>query len=83
MLLVAVLLALKSLQDKIRQLECDRSNAEKNLKTLTKETAKAREASKALGRDRSPRWRQPVVVLDSEIDKENKGLYVLGHTGNK
>lgn len=83
----AVLLALKSLQDKIRQLESDRSNAERNLRTLTHETAQAREASRALGRDRpthldrSPRWREPVVenASDRDIDKENRGSFGDNH----
>ena len=45
----AVMSALKTLQDKIRQLEIERSQAESNLKTITAETSMAREASRRGG----------------------------------
>ena len=86
-LILAVMSALKTLQDKIRHLELERTQAEHNLKTLTHETNKARRAS----RDASPVGTARTVSIDErptfrdfstsrsptydeeDIDLENRG----------
>ena len=74
--------ALKTLQDKIRQLEIERSQAENNLRTIAHDTSLAREASRAAQepsftaayRDLSA---ANVTVDDADINDQNRGKFCL------
>ena len=76
---VAVMNALKGLQDKIRQLELERSQAENNLRNMTTETATFRDSLR--GAKHSERVEQNLTNVSTGVDDVSPGDLTQENTG--